>query len=716
MNENNSFYVRLSKTRGGDSTELSSCINNVVNRLQAEQTDAQRPGMLLGKIQSGKTRGFLGIIALAFDAGFDVAIVLTKGTKTLSSQTIARFKKEFGEFISDDDVALFDIMQMPSKLTTSERKRKLILVAKKQVQNLARILKLFEQTYPDLRTKRVLLVDDEADLASVRFVKNKDTEDHDQGKISQQMDDLRNLVDRISFLQVTATPYALYLQPEEYHTSGNNYVFLPKRPAFTELLPIHSAYIGGKDYFGTYGEDDPRGYLYVEVSLDEQDVLRSLDGRSIREDRIFTNTKIPILRQSLIAFIAAVIIRRDQQKSSAQKLVKYAMIIHNDVKKDAHHFQSELVNKLLMAFTEDAKIGGAQIRKIFDHVFEDLSKSVTANGITHLAADECFNQLCEALLSDDIVVEQVNSDNDVAALLNDDAELRLRTPFNIFIGGNILDRGITIPNLISFYYGRNPRRMQADTVLQHSRMYGARPIDDVAVTRFYTSRNVYNRLEKIERFEAALRHAFESGAHDRGVAFIQTDADRQVVPCAPSKLLLSDIVSVDTGGRLLPIGFKMHAMSYIRKHVIKIDDLIPSGCVDTNQPILCNAALAHDICQEIADTMDTSETDWDWNGLAAIIDYFSRITKVDDHKDKIWLAAFTGRDLARRRDNGRFNNSPDTKQQRDLAEQFARDVPILLLFRQDGSEKKGWTGHPFWWPVLIAPADATPCVFAKETT
>src|SRR6201999_2356440 len=106
-----------------------------------------------------------------------------------------------------------------------------------------------------------------------------------------------------------------------------------------------------------------------------------------------------------------------------------------------------------------------------------------------------------------------NSDQVVLNLLDEKSELRLRTPYNIFIGGNILDRGITIPNLIAFYYGRNPKTMQADTVLQHSRMYGSRDLRDLAVTRFYTSRGVYDRLYTINEFENALRNAFESGAH-----------------------------------------------------------------------------------------------------------------------------------------------------------------------------------------------------------
>jgi hypothetical protein len=142
------------------------------------------------------------------------------------------------------------------------------------------------------------------------------------------------------------------------------------------------------------------------------------------------------------------------------------------------------------------------------------------------------------------------------ALLDERAELRLRTPFNIFVGGSILDRGITIPYLIAFYYGRNPRTMQADTVLQHSRMYGNRDRRDLAVTRFYTSRDVYDRLYTINEFENTLRGAFESGAHEQGVVFIQADAANRVRPCAPNKVLVSNVVAVRPAGMYLPTGFQ----------------------------------------------------------------------------------------------------------------------------------------------------------------
>ncbi len=66
--------------------------------------------MLLGKIQSGKTKTFLSMIALAFDNGFDIAIVLTKGTKALTSQTLHRIRSEFGQFSKQDSLQIYDIM------------------------------------------------------------------------------------------------------------------------------------------------------------------------------------------------------------------------------------------------------------------------------------------------------------------------------------------------------------------------------------------------------------------------------------------------------------------------------------------------------------------------------------------------------------------------------------------------------------------------------
>lgn len=79
-----SFYPSF--TAGADrySPQDKECIEMLVERLVAVDTSAAWPGMLLAKIQSGKTKTFLAAVALSFDNGFDIAIVLTKGTRALT--------------------------------------------------------------------------------------------------------------------------------------------------------------------------------------------------------------------------------------------------------------------------------------------------------------------------------------------------------------------------------------------------------------------------------------------------------------------------------------------------------------------------------------------------------------------------------------------------------------------------------------------------------
>src|SRR6185369_8782317 len=107
---------------------------------------------LLGRVQSGKTRAFLGVIARAFDRGYDIAVILTKWTKFLAEQTLSRVKEDFREFIAADQVDVFDILSVPD-LTPYELNRKLIFVVKKEDDNLRRLLDLFRNKYPKLQEK-----------------------------------------------------------------------------------------------------------------------------------------------------------------------------------------------------------------------------------------------------------------------------------------------------------------------------------------------------------------------------------------------------------------------------------------------------------------------------------------------------------------------------------------------------------------------------------
>src|SRR5438552_1436281 len=104
------FYPAFTGNPAFYSDADRQCIEATANQLINVATSADRPGMLLGKIQSGKTKTFLGVIALGFDNGFDAAIILTKGTKALARQTLARVRRDFRAFPVQDQLQIFDIM------------------------------------------------------------------------------------------------------------------------------------------------------------------------------------------------------------------------------------------------------------------------------------------------------------------------------------------------------------------------------------------------------------------------------------------------------------------------------------------------------------------------------------------------------------------------------------------------------------------------------
>ncbi len=713
LDSKSSYYSRLKNFRN-DNDELAQCINKVVDQLETA-TNSSKPGMLLGQIQSGKTRGFVGVIAAAFDRGFDIALVVTKGTKTLSAQTVSRLSDDFTEFIDEDEFMVLDIMKLPGRLTRSELSRKIIVVAKKQKRNLEKLIE-FMKTEESLHNRKVLLIDDEADLASVRFLRKKREQTINQGTIAGQLDELRDLADNVgvAFLQVTATPYSLYLQPEDYDDAadGQNYVFKPKRPAFTELLPIHSGYIGGNHYFGDHDATDPLSKLIVYVSEQEQDALRRPDQRRISADRVLESPNTAGMRRAITTFVVAAGIRRWQQSEAGEREKKYAMVIHNDTQKSAHSWQDLVIDWIFSAIRKAAEEDHDTLRPMFDQAFDDLESSVAADGGKMLPREESFEVFIDALCNDDVLVAKVNSDEDVLALLDRKAELKLRTPYNIYVGGNILDRGITIPNLISFYYGRNPKLMQADTVLQHSRMYGNRELRDMAVTRFYTSRAVYDRLYTINGVENALRNAFITGANDRGVVFIQTDAQRRVRACAPNKVLLSDLVSVTADGMLLPSGFETRGGSHMGAIQAKLEKLIKSEWRDTGEFVSVEPKTAVEIIDVIQDSMEFDDAEFEWNAMRSLIDYYTDAYVGGD--GNILLHVVTGRELTREGSGDKSGRSILGTALRTKILDTPRSKPLLVLLQQEGGKERGWTAHRFWWPIFIAPTNAEPCVFATK--
>lgn len=718
----NEMYSNFIETKGY-TPDLQECIESSVEKLIHCRTNFNQPGMLLGKIQSGKTRTFIGIIALAFDREYDICVIFTKGTKALAEQTMKRLDNEFYHFVESDEVKVYDIMSLPP-LTAYIKQQKLIFIVKKETNNLNHLVDLFSNN-PDLSQKRVLFIDDEADFASIGFKRDRNaTDGFSMNVLAQKINAIRQgFENNYSFLQVTATPYSLYLQPDG-NIELNSDVFEPIKPAFTSLVPVHDAYIGGQQYFEE--SQDPNSVyskLYVRVPDNEIVVLDRRDQRYI--NNITTTPNLTVFRTAIINFLVGGSIRILQNELNGKKY-KCSFIIHTSTNRARHQWQIELVEALLNRLTELAGKQNDELNELIEKSYLDLSDSINLSGETAPLLKDVISKVYEAIRDGFVGVTKINSENQIAALLDRNGQLRLDNPFNIFVGGQILDRGITIDNLIGFFYGRNPNTFQQDTVLQHSRMYGARALKDMTVTRLYTSSRIYNALFSMHSFDSALREAFESGIHngDDSVVFVERDSQGAIRPCAPNKILITSTHTIRPHSRFLPVGFQTKARTHIQGTINQIEQIIME-CASNNieQPFIIDLNTVYRIIDlinstfEYEDRHENSGLEWDYITFKAILRRLQANISNPDLQGKIYCYVQTNRNISRKKNNDlTFSDAPDDgNTDRRIAKSVSSESACLILLKQNGLKDNGWRDAEFWWPILMTPLNSRPAVFASET-
>jgi hypothetical protein len=702
---------RLSKT-------TRDCCVRTVHQLLSRTTSDEHPGMLLGKIQSGKTRTFMGVVSLAFDNGFDLAVVFTKGTRALTRQTVARVKQDLAPALAKELVLVYDIRSMQDNLTDWELSKKLVIVCKKEDDNLKKLSEYLLKVYPVLKDRRTLFIDDEADFASIGYRRTGGIVT--ANVIPVQISDLRSNLSSLSFLQVTATPYSLYLQPEGEIDNNATGPIKPVRPTFTELVPVHDGYVGGEYYFEkSQQENSVPSFLHVDVPATELDILKKPDRTLFKLEECLSSNGIATLRRALVSFIVGACVRRIHQSKARQPQRRYSFIVHTETSRNAHSWQKEVVTRLIRTLQEAVANHDSVVSQLVSESYVDLKQSLKRAGLMCPKDKVVLDEACKALSA--VMTTTVNSEREIDQLLDDSGQLMLRTPINVFIGGQILDRGLTIENLIGFFYGRRPKTAQQDTVLQHSRMYGNRDHQDLAVTRFYTSAAIYRSMQMIHDFDSALRSSFEAGGHNAGVVFLRSDPTRGVVSCSPNKTLKSNITSVRAGTRLLvPAGFTTKQAADAKKATDQVDRLVKAALngdtSDNPGMVLIDADTADKIVDAIHRAiLCPDDAKWDVKSFKATMRYLAANNTKSTEKGKIVLLVRRNRDLARIRPaDNRLQNAPDSRVETKAVDDYSKSAPALLLYRQNGKKSQKWEGTPFWWPVLRAPAKTPPIIFASN--
>ena len=752
VNEDEYVFGTMAAHNNFMTPEKEKVVREMTDQLMMEGENATQPCLLLGKVQCGKTDTFLSIMGLCFDRGIDVAVVMTKGTNTLTKQTIERLNKDF-RFFKDNGtygqkviIYIYDILDLYKRGGLSDYQlndpaNKFIIVCKKENTNLKDLIELFENSEV-LRRKKVLVCDDEADFASRAYYQRKG--ELSLLRIAEHIEKFVTLPAFCRYMQITATPYSLYLQPDGTVQLRDGQEASPWLPRYTGLVPIHDKYIGGKQYYvdsqegeiddeGVFHPANMYGCLYQPVDQICIDIL-SARNEFYLESRAHSEN-LDSLNFAVVSYLFAAAVRTIQTKKKSNKKYYSSCLIHCEINKHKHAWQEELITEIIedikLAFLHKAN-SDLHILDLESDAYESLKLSNelgNRQGLIH----EKFPTFAEVeaevkriLEYNDYTINVVNSEEPgkVATMLNDKGQLRLEQALNFFIGGSILDRGITIDNMLCFFYGRDPKKFQMDTVLQHARMYGARDKEDMACTRFFTTPDIYDVLKTMNVFDDYL-YQYLKAHRDT----IQTDDftsmvigyDKRISPSAQNKYTPANTKVLKPYQRTYPVGFQTLEPTENNKLTKKIEEVLQHA-VEGKKANEDGFYLVHynDVVEILSLIRESYTYATEYNNVGLEWDINDMVTPLEhltyDTDGMVLVAVRCDRNLSRERENifdkrGRFIDAPEAGGEIKIDKKNAIDRPVLVLLKQNGSKDLGWRGTAFYWPVLTTPQNMNAGIF-----
>jgi len=429
LEDNSSSYlerVKFLKSQWDqdDVDKLESGVNQSLKNIK----NGAKSFVIYGEPQSGKTEVMIALVCKLLDEKYETIFIIMNDNTELETQNFERFLK--CKEISASPKSAVDICSMESSELKSGVQR--IIFCRKNNTNLKNLIEACR-----FMKNRVIL-DDEADYASPDSNINKD---QDPTKINLLVGKLiKDNNDDGIYIGVTATPGRLDV----------NNTFLNKASDWVFLEP-HKRY-KGKDFFFPSNEKkiikyDPN---YKLVKLPEE----GDDPKIIKEaiQRFLIRT----------AYI--------NLNFMNDELLPMSMLIHTSGRVNAHEVDKKDVNKYLhiLSLDKDSKKKEkffVELDQICNKLFlsgEFNNEKTTKNEIL-MFINKHKNKTHVLLINSKQHKQNVQMACSPSAL------------FTFAIGGNIVSRGLTFNNLLTFFFSRNVKgKLQQNTYIQRARMFGTR--------------------------------------------------------------------------------------------------------------------------------------------------------------------------------------------------------------------------------------------------
>jgi hypothetical protein len=494
-------------------------------------------GLVVGDVQSGKTAHYAGMINRAADAGYRVIVVLAGMHKVLRLQTQRRLDKDFLGWDTDPSIRtgsggrvavgvgeinprpIIDCLTMARPAGDFNQRvadqsgfaplnQPILLVVKKQgkvLQNLNRWIR----GLPDAsRAVPLLVVDDEADQASVdtgdqaMFQDGSFDEDYDPKRINGQIRKLLNAFSRSAYVAYTATPFANILMHDERRATDYGADLFPA--TFIASITPPDDYFGPLAVFGTNDAEYQGLPLIRYIRQTTEGWIPSRHDKTLRPRRKGQDDIPPSLHRAIDAFLLTSAARaaRGQQNKHSSMLVHVSRFV--DVHAEVHRQVERhlLERKALISGNDPQTI--ARLKKMWVLDFEKTTELVAEDpkfgrGLKQITWDQVRAHLADSTDKIEVLTANGSSKSDI------DYDSYPNGRSLIAIGGDKLSRGLTLEGLSVSYFLRASR--QYDSLLQMGRWFGYRR-GFADLCRLYTTPDMEDWFRHVATATRDLRSQF----------------------------------------------------------------------------------------------------------------------------------------------------------------------------------------------------------------
>jgi len=338
----------------------------------------------------------------------------------------------------------------------------------------------------------VLIVDDEADQASVDTSK-----DEDPKTINKLIRQILEVFNKRCYVGYTATPFANLLISAEAKTEEEGRDLYPKD--FLVGLPKPNEYCGPEEFFNVEEDaDDPRPSLIRPLRDPDIEVFT---GIKKKEDADKFEEVPPQMEESILAFLLTIAIRNLR----GQRNKHNSMLIHTSRFKDVQSSVKDGVDTVFREITKQIQYNTNSrvidaTKRIYEEDFIPVSRAWPED-IQEFSWEKVYQELRECIKK--VQVFEINGNSKDALDYHQYKEEGLNV---IAVGGDKLSRGLTLEGLSITYYFRNT--LMYDTLMQMGRWFGYRK-GYMDLCRIYTSAVIASNFEHLAIAMIELRREFD---------------------------------------------------------------------------------------------------------------------------------------------------------------------------------------------------------------